>query len=302
MACNLCGSTEYEVVYKEPPFLSTQSEEKIASYYSYSSIFLGGEKPHHQIVKCTECGLVYAFPRRGSTGITLSYKETPPDTSYLLTQEDRRRKFAGEVQSLTRFVRQGRILDIGCSIGIFLEEAQRQGFDAWGVELSRWASGQAAAKGLRVFNAPLQELNLENESFDIVTMWDVIEHLPDPRAELREINRVLKPGGLLVITTPDFTSLLSKVLGRAWQSVSLQHIYYFTPPTLGKMLSACGFSVVKRTTDPRISSLENLFSYFKNRRLIYPAMRRLLTMTGLGRLSVRIDPKDMIKVFSRKTA
>jgi 2-polyprenyl-3-methyl-5-hydroxy-6-metoxy-1,4-benzoquinol methylase len=300
MTCNLCGSDTYSVLYREPPFLKGRTESELSSYYTYSSIFLGGRKPHHQIVKCSDCGLVYAHPRREASSIARSYIETPHDTSYLQTEQDRRRKFAREVNELTKIMIPGRILDIGCSIGIFLEEAQRAGFDPYGVDLSRWASEQAAAKGLKVSNATLSESRFADGFFDVVTMWDVIEHLTDPMSEMKEINRILKPKGWLVIATPDFSSLLSRLLGPAWQSVSLQHIYYFTPKTLGRLLGTCGFSIIKKTTDAKISSLDNLLSYFKNRRLIYAPLRGLFDRTGLGRMSVKLDPKDMIKVYAQK--
>ncbi|MCL5773616.1 MAG: class I SAM-dependent methyltransferase, partial [Firmicutes bacterium] len=138
MPCNLCGSEEYTVIYKVPPFMEDKTDEELSSYYSYSSIFLGGKKPHSQIVKCNSCRLVYSYPRRDDLLIRASYKNVE-DACYLLTQEERRKKFQAELKEIRNLTDAGKILDVGCSTGIFLEEARLQGFDAYGVELSKWA-------------------------------------------------------------------------------------------------------------------------------------------------------------------
>lgn len=300
MPCNLCGSEEYTVIYKEPLFMKNKSDEELSSYYSYSSIFLGGKKPHNQIVKCSSCGLVYSYPRRDDLLIRASYKNVE-DACYTLTQEERRKKIQTELKEIKKYIDTGRILDVGCSTGIFLEEARLQGFDAYGVELSKWAFKKAESKGLKVFNSTLKEAVFPDKLIDVATMWDVLEHVTDPLGELKEIYRILSYNGILVLTTPDFSSFPSRLFGKGWQSISLQHIYYFTPETLEKMLSASGFSIIKRTTDSRITTMENILEYFKNRPLVYSLTRGLLKIAGIGKLKITVDPKDLMKVYARKT-
>jgi len=153
----------------------------------------------------------------------------------------------------------GRILDLGCSSGLFLELARREGWQAQGVELSERAA-QAAKEnfGLDVFCGTLAEARFPDASFDAVTLWDVIEHFDNPRADLVEVARVTRLGGILVISTPNCASLFHAVghlihrlsFGRACGLLQLlypdKHNTYFSPPTLAAMLREVGFRVVAR--------------------------------------------------------
>ena len=153
----------------------------------------------------------------------------------------------------------GRILDVGCSSGLFLELARREGWQAQGVELSERAVESARQNfGLNVFCGTLAQARFPDASFDAVTLWDVVEHFDDPKADLAEVARVTRPGGVLVICTPNCTSLFHGVahlvhrltLGHARRLLQLlypdKHNTYFTPRTLGKLLLLTGFSLFRR--------------------------------------------------------
>jgi len=138
----------------------------------------------------------------------------------------------------------GRILDVGCSSGLFLELARRQGWQAQGVELSERAVESARRNfGLNVFCGTLAQARFPDASFDAVTLWDVVEHFDDPKADLAEVARVTRPGGVLVISTPNCASLFHSVahlvhrltLDHARPLLQLlytdKHNSYFTPRT-----------------------------------------------------------------------
>jgi SAM-dependent methyltransferase len=115
-----------------------------------------------------------------------------------------------------RLPRSGRLLDVGCAAGFFLAEA-RVHYEVCGVELSVWASDQARHRlGLDVFTGTLQQAAWPAEHFDIVTLWDVIEHVPDPVPLLAEAARVLRSGGRLVLTTGDWDSAYARARGDEW--------------------------------------------------------------------------------------
>jgi SAM-dependent methyltransferase len=87
-------------------------------------------------------------------------------------------------------------------------------------------------------------MELDNDFFDVVTLWDVLEHTPDPKHVLLECWRVLKPGGLLVVNYPDIDSMVSRIMGRKWVFLLSVHLYYFTPLTIRKILEDTGFKFV----------------------------------------------------------
>lgn len=150
------------------------------------------------------------------------------------------------------------VLDIGCGQGGFLDLARRAGLDTAGVEISRRAAAIAAAKGHRVFcRSVLDGPITEGERFDLVVMWDVLEHLPDPGQALRRAREVLAPGGRLFITTPMMGSVYdrygvilhrlsrgsaSQLLRMCW---SRDHLFRFHPAGLSRTLRALGFDPVK---------------------------------------------------------
>jgi ubiquinone/menaquinone biosynthesis C-methylase UbiE len=86
-------------------------------------------------------------------------------------------------------------------------------------------------------------MDLPDDEFDVITLWDVLEHTPNPRNVLDECKRVLKPGGLMIINYPDIESLVARMMGRRWVFLLSVHLYYFTPDTIEKMLRAVGFKV-----------------------------------------------------------
>ncbi|MDD5084865.1 MAG: methyltransferase domain-containing protein, partial [Candidatus Omnitrophica bacterium] len=138
-----------------------------------------------------------------------------------------------------------KILEIGCATGYFLEVCRERGWDAYGVEPSRFASARARERGLNVFCGELKDANLKRESFDVVTLWHVLEHLRDPLGTLVSVGNLLKKDGLLVLTVPDFGSGRSKKMKEKWPHLEpAMHLYHFTRSNLGDILKKAGFEAV----------------------------------------------------------
>ena len=146
------------------------------------------------------------------------------------------------------FPKPGRVLDVGCAAGYFLRVMQEEGWQVTGLEPSdtirRTAEERLGAENVRA--GLLGQVELPPQSFDLITMWDVIEHIPDVVAAVRAVGRLLAPGGKFLIETQDVRSLAARVLGKRWQHYKhAEHIYHFHAGTLADALGRAGFRVLE---------------------------------------------------------
>jgi len=234
--CNLCGADDYRVLYDSTVKDTSPSlEDCVSTINRYASF--------NRVVSCRSCGLVYANPR--DAGLKRLYEQVVDD-EYLESWHDRARTFRNHIRILESFKKEkGRLLDIGCYGGIFLDEAKKHGYDISGIEPSRWAAELAAGKtGARVVCGGWDDASLPSDYFDIVTIWDVIEHLEDPSACLRQVQMWLKPGGIVAITTHDIGSLFARIMGKRYPWLMRFHLYHFEPKTLSAMLAKNGLETI----------------------------------------------------------
>jgi 2-polyprenyl-3-methyl-5-hydroxy-6-metoxy-1,4-benzoquinol methylase len=126
--------------------------------------------------------------------------------------------------------------------------ARDRGWDVEGTELSRAAARAAADRGITVHVGPLDELSMAPGSFDAAVSLETVEHVPDPAAFLASVSRLLRPGGGLLLTTPNYESLSRRLLGREWLAVSPDHLCLFTPRALASRVAAAGFAGIEATT------------------------------------------------------
>jgi 2-polyprenyl-3-methyl-5-hydroxy-6-metoxy-1,4-benzoquinol methylase len=180
----------------------------------------------------------------------------------------------------------GRVLDVGCATGFFLEVADRAGWDVHGVELSRYAADEAKRRfGERVFNGTLEEAGFAADSFALVTLSDILEHIPSPRAFLAEVKRILAPGGRVMIVTPNVTSLSAHLMGRRWSHFKAEHLHYFAPHTITRLLTECGFTVDAREPAAKCLNLAYIHTQFR----VYPHA----LMTPISRMAATLVPERL---------
>lgn len=148
-----------------------------------------------------------------------------------------------------RFRKTNRIIDVGCGAGTFLERAAARGWQVHGTEFGRIPVETCLAKGLQVKEGALDPANYEEGMFDIVTSFEVVEHVMDPGAELEKMQKVLRSGGLLYLTTPNYQCLGHLLAGKEWSVVNYpEHLSLFSPATMSRLLRAKGFSPLKTRT------------------------------------------------------
>ncbi len=194
-----------------------------------------------------------------------------------------------------------RLLDVGAYCGYFVDVAREAGFDAEGIELSRWAVGHARGLGLPVRNESIEERARSGARYDVITMWDVVEHLPDPRRELEACWRLLRPGGRLHVSTIDASSLVARLLGKRWPWLMDMHVVYFDRATLPALLAQAGFRVLSRRTYTHTVSAEYLVSKvvasFPPLSPLLGALRRVVP----PRLPVPVNLGDNMVVSAERT-
>lgn len=219
-------------------------------------VFPKGYAQIHRIVRCRHCGLMYANPQEhvdcehfpAQAPQDLYDPELPAHRQYFQKQLTQLPDNERALRVLNRLCpNRGKLLEIGCFAGIFLNRIRQDGWDVTGLEPDLAIGAYARSKyGLNVLNGTLPSRSLGAASFDAAVLLHVIEHMPDPAANLREIRRLLRPGGVFVVETPRFNSLSFKILGRRERSIQncAGHIYYFTEQTLRALLERNGFKVV----------------------------------------------------------
>jgi ubiquinone/menaquinone biosynthesis C-methylase UbiE len=297
VCCNLCGADA--AVERYP---STIEQGERGDWRAFRCTYSGYGR-HHTIVQCRQCGLVYTDPRPDGDDIVETYQAVE-DPLYLEEREGRVLTFERHLKPLERLTGppNGRpLLDVGCYTGVFVEIAVRHGWEAWGVDPSCWAVEQAQARGLHAIQGTLETANLPEAAFDVVTMWDVIEHVTDPHGTLQQAYRLLKPGGLVVVHTMDIDSLFARLMGTRWPWLMEMHLYYFSRRTLGAMLEKCGFQVLSDQPQGRYLRL----GYLMNRvGALMPLVGRpaewLVTRFGLRGLAVSVSLGDLFTVYARK--
>lgn len=242
--CPLCGSSERVEVLVGPDY-----------FMHLPGIF--------HLVRCQRCALLYQSPRPSLAEIGRYYPDTYGSYTSAQTGLRARRGLIGRVirrglerrcRLLDQIVpevdgRHRRLLDVGCASGLFLEAMLKYRWQVEGVELNATAAQATSARlNIPVYAGPLEQARYADASFDAVTLWDVLEHLHDPLASLRELRRILRPGGAIFLRVPNAASYVARWWGRYWSGYDLpRHMTLFTPSTLTQMLAEAGFSAPLRS-------------------------------------------------------
>ena len=266
-----------------------------------------------RLVQCEDCGLVYVNPRPDPRELYALYGETyfhnnqsgvVGYTNYLKDEPNIRRTFAGRLQRLSQFIKPGKLLDVGCAAGFFLDEARKAGWQVQGLDVSSFAVQYAAETfKLDVQQGSFTDLPFPANNYDLISMWDVIEHVPNPKSYIARAAELLKKGGVFVMATPDVDSIPARVTGKRWVGFKLseEHVYYFSARTLGKMLEEAGFEVI----DTRHVGKYVTVRLFIDRLGMYlPLLSGLLQFfEKTFRLSERaayVNPYDIMAITARK--
>ena len=199
------------------------------------------------VFRCRTCGLIYVSDIKSDKDIEEHYSKEYFEI-YLETEPIHlRKRFKKRIKEIKKIRVSGALLDVGCGVGSFLRLAHAEGYETSGVELSHYAAEYARSNfGLSVFNGELKNAGFASETFDIITLWHVLEHVSDPKKFLVQVNRLLKKNGLLVIEVPNIRSIAATISLMNWELMApKEHLFYFNSYTLKKLLQDTGFSILK---------------------------------------------------------
>jgi 2-polyprenyl-3-methyl-5-hydroxy-6-metoxy-1,4-benzoquinol methylase len=274
---------------------------------------------------CEKCGLAQQVPMLTTKEIaSLYYEDFDHFTPYLQQIEVHRAYFQRVLRDVIPGVTRNpssesktgsrigvrddkkiKLLDIGCAMGVLLEEAVSQGIDAVGIDISADAVTYCKKQGMSVYHGTIQSLGkkLKPSSYDVVTAFQVIEHEPDPVAFVTRIHSVLKKGGLAIFATPDYGGFWRKIMGKRWVGfMHPEHVVLFDPRSMRFLLTKAGFTDIYISRDmPRPFPLSFAFSRASD---YFPWAAWILNPIGklVDQLNIRnpINPWDDMIVFARK--
>lgn len=177
------------------------------------------------------------------------------------------------LEKIERLTRTGRLLDIGCSNGSFVCAANGRGWDGCGIELETGSYDLARRHGVEVYDKELAEMAFSDNSFSAVTIWQVIEHVRDPRSLIAEVARILEPGGILALSTPNVKGIGWRLLRREWGAVEPQvHLHLFHPAGLARLINDFGLETrLLRTLDIQPATVRQLIRKVKRDRTARPS-------------------------------
>jgi 2-polyprenyl-3-methyl-5-hydroxy-6-metoxy-1,4-benzoquinol methylase len=223
------------------------------------------EKFSLKMFKCQNCQGIFTFPMISQTDTLERYSQRWFEQEYLPSYgidphqpalAHLSARYRAELAPLELFRKTGRLLDVGAGAGLFLASARSTGWEVAGVEIAEY--GPIYAKrhfDLSIVHGTLQDANFPSEYFDVVVLQDTIEHVIDPHSLLKQVHSVLRPGGAVILSTPNYDSLSRRLLGTRWALISpAEHVHLFTLKSLLWLLIATKYQPYRLETDANISS------------------------------------------------
>jgi ubiquinone/menaquinone biosynthesis C-methylase UbiE len=239
-ACDQCGESSYTIL-----FPATAGIESVSAPDCYSSS--RRQSGHFEIVKCSTCGLARSLHRDDLQTRQGIYTHLQ-DPVYEQETENRQAIFKRRVKTISDDSEQlGRLLDVGCSTGLFAGEVAKIGWQVTGIDPAEWAiaiARQRVPSG-RFFTNTIESVELTDSPFDVITLWDVLEHVDHPRDVLDRLTQWLASGGHLYLNLPNIDSLIARGMRTHWPMLLREHLWYFSPETITRFLQDYGYKVIR---------------------------------------------------------
>ena len=286
--CPVCGQNDYKVVVpdtlgEKPPVFGYKWTPEIRKCY--------------RAVRCKNCSHMYSSPRLEDM---YAYYQDVADEGYLKNSHLRTGAARNVIKTIRKLNPEGRLLDVGSSTGDFLREAQRY-YEVEGLELSNWASKIAIDAGLKIHKKKLADLARNDQTYDIITMWGVIEHLEFPREEIKHVHKLLKPEGIFCFWTGDSSSIFLKIFGKNWWYILGQHIQYFSNQSVDYLMRGNEFEKIFIRIYPYVMSLGYLGTSLSRYPIVGPLANKILKLESLKNRTFNFYlPGEMFGVYLKR--
>ncbi len=229
VVCEICGDPRISIA-----FIAVDRNRRI-------------DERRFDVRRCLNCGVGFTTPKLSAPELSKYYTHEYYSLDNNLKLEVTTRPHNQvRIDRIKKFIKNGKLLDIGAGTGMFLKTAKENGFQSEGLEIAE----EAAAFGRKTWGLSIQQGNLHETllpagAYDVVTLGHVYEHLHEPRDAAKQLHSILRSGGLLVISVPNFGSLQAKIFRSLWFHLDVpRHLFHYTPPSLRMLLEAAGFEVV----------------------------------------------------------
>ena len=267
-------------------------------------------KDTYPLYHCLECRLIFIWPLPTDTSGVYGqdyFCGAGAGRGYVDYDADKQadvytfNAYIDRIESLAP--NKGRLLDVGAATGAFIAAAKARGWEVTGLEISNFAADVGKKKGLDIQTGTIESARFENASFDAVTLWDVLEHVRFPKHDLALVSKILKPGGVLAINTPDSGALFARLSGKWWPLLlPPEHIHLFSRMGLVELLKKNNFEVLSTA---RIGKkfkpayILHMLSTVRNQK-IWKRLSVFIEKTPLNRLQIPLNLRDNVFVVARK--
>jgi 2-polyprenyl-3-methyl-5-hydroxy-6-metoxy-1,4-benzoquinol methylase len=265
-----------------------------------------------KVIRCPKCDYAFLTPRPSDEEVINIYRNNyfktqiiaSGYTDYFSLEEDLIIEAKRKIKLIKKFVKEGvRLLDFGCGPGYFLSVAQESGFKIIGCDISEEAGVLAKKKfNIEIIINPISPEGILKGDFDVITCWDVIEHLSNPQGVIRNFSERQRSGDYLFISTPNIESIDARILGKHWYGFKKlpEHLSFFSPKSISKLLIGNGYKIIlieswgfQRNLDYCCQQVARYNSFISQK------LKRLIDLLGIGRLSLYFPFINMMIVGQR---
>jgi len=268
------------------------------------------KKNSYNFYKCSNCGLIFIFPlpenhlKVYSQDYFSGAKKGFGYVDYEIDKKAMSSTLNSYLDKIEKFTQnKDKLLDVGTATGFFMELAKKRSWKVQGIEFSEYAAKKAREKGLNVKTGTLEKADFDDNSFSLITFWDVVEHLSNPKLTLSSAYRILKKDGVIAINTPDAGSFIAKLLNRGWYSmVPPEHLFLFNQKNLSRLLKEIGFEILFVGKIGKRFTLQYATQIFANKQksFIFTWLAKFFGNNFLGRLIIPFSPRDNFFLLARK--
>lgn len=264
------------------------------------------------LYKCADCALIFVSPLPREDGAIYDEKYfcgTDKQFGYIDYDKDKESmksvflKYLKIIAGNFERVQGKKLLDIGAATGFFVRLARDFGFDAEGIEISKWAAEEGKKKGLKIQHGTIDTMQFLENSFDVITLFDVLEHISDPDCFLEKIFFILKQDGVLIINTPDAKTVWARILGKRWQAlVPPEHLFLYNKNNIQKLLNKHNFKIIKIKTIGKSFTLSYIFHILNNsfKFSLFQKLSIFFNRNFFNKITVPLNTRDNMFIAARK--